>query len=377
MNKRQFLRTLAVSPFAIGIADNSFANEEDLDLNSYYIDPQKYGMNSESSDNSAALKKAIDISAETGLPIAIRSSSLPYRILGDIVLKGTGGTIQGVGGRTHLMFEGGGLILSEPDSKNRGQILRDIMISRTGSFGPALLLKTTRSAKSTRFTWNNVHILSSSGDGVVFEGAYLGAISGLWVTRCEGTGIVFKPGNEKNSNAAGANSINFMGGEAQNCGWGVEATDTKGITFSGFAIEGNRLGGLWLRGDNRAFTLAGGYFENNAKGKGKGQEKGAKAKYHCDIRIGDPEWKGDQNRNISINNAFFSDGKIQHKNAVWIEDNQKNIIFNLPYFWAYGDSPIQFANTVNNNSSGQVYAGENSRADGKSSPIIKHDLKFW
>ena len=338
------------------------------------IDAREFGLDSESPDNADALRKSIEAAKEKGVGVVIVGSNRPYKVKGDIVLSGNFAMLAGAGGNAHLEFINSKLIIGEVGEKFRGQVLRDLVLSKSQGSGPVILVKTTRKARHSRFTWDNIHITNSSGDGVEFQGSFLGAITGLWITKCNGTGITFLPGNERDSNAAGANSIGFFGGEVQSCDWGIEATDTKSITFNAFAIEGNRMGGIWMHGDNRAFTFSGGYFENNAKSKKKPANKNSG---NFDVVIGDPSWKGQPNRNIYFNNNFFSDGRVQHKSAVLIEPNQKNIVFNSPVFWAYGAHPIALSGGKSNGSSGQVINGSNERPDDKSVNILSDNLSSW
>lgn len=339
--------------------------------NAVSIDARDYGLDASSADNAKALKNAISAGKSHGLPVIIPGSNQPYKVKSDIVLSGDYAMLAGGGGNAHLELIDAKIVIGEHGEKFRGQVLRDLVLSKSKGSGPVILVKTTRKARHSRFTWDNIHIIRSSGDGVEFQGSYLGAITGLWITKCEGTGIIFRPGTEEESNAAGGNSLGFFGGEVQSCNWGIEATDTKSITFNAFAVEGNRVGGIWLHGDNRVFTFNGGYFENNGK-QGKKKTSG-----FYDIVIGDSSWAGKPNRNILFSNNFFSDGRIQHKTAVFIETNQKNIVFDSPVFWAYGSSPIAFAGGKKNNSTGRIVNGSNERPDNKNISVLDTKLSSW
>ena len=333
-----------------------------LSASKHYVDVTDFGMSPNNDDNGPALQDAIDEAALTGMPVRIPSSRTPYRIVGDVTLKGDGALLQGIGNAAHLQFDGGALIVHEILVKNRGMNIRDLRFSRIGDPGPVIVARNTSevdTGKHSRITWSNVHILESTGDGLLFEGFFLGTIHGLWVHKCIGTGIVFRNYGGSNANNTGTNAIGIFGGEVQACGWGMEASDTKGITFSGFAVEGNKLGGIWLHKDNRVFTINGGYFENNASTKTSSLSEQGR---FCDIRIGDDEIEGQDNglgnRNIHFNNVFFSDGNDQHNSAVWIGNGHKNIVFTTPLFRAYGSSPIRLLDNSNNTSTGRVLFGD-------------------
>jgi len=356
MLKRTFLKTSIAASLAL--MNNAMASES-MNLNNIpFVDPRQFGMSADSENNSPALNEAIAEAEKRSYPVMIPGSPVPYRFQSDVILRGNGVMLAGIGGGASLLFDGCGLVVGQTDSRYRGQVLRDLTISRTGAPGPALLARVTRKARSSRFTWSNIHIAYSTGDGVAFEGAYLGSIHGLWITKCEGNGIVFRQSDNEHKNKAGANALNFSGGEVQSCEWGIVASDTKGIVFTGFTVEGNRSGGIWLRDDNRAFSFFGGYFENNAK-----LASGDAA--YCDIRVGGVEADKQPNRNVLVSNVFFSDGKVQHENAVWIDSRQRNIVFDSPHFWAYRKHPVVLAGGDKNTSTGSIRGGANERPDRK------------
>jgi len=336
--------------------------------NKYYVDTRTIGLSSDSKDNSHALRTSIAESEKSGLPILIPASIKPYTILGDITLKSSGAALIGTGGDAHLKFVDGGLRIVAESSHSRNIQIRDISVSRVGVSGAAISVVAIKKASPIRFTWTNIHIHESSGDGLLLEGPYLGTISGLWITKCKESGISIAPNTVgNNSKSASVNSISIFGGEVQNNEWGISAAGSKNFTLTGFAIQGNRSGGVWLKGKNRLFSINGGYFENNAKSFG-GQRSSIRE--HCDIRIGDRDWQSSQNSNIDISNCFFSDGRDQHRSAVWIESQQENIYFHQPFFWGYSGSPIALANPSHNTSTGTIVNAVAERPDGKKIRII-------
>lgn len=171
----------------------------------------------------------------------------------------------------HLIITDGGLIVHGDTPVLEGQSLKHVSVTRLGAPGPAIHVIATSDTsvappvnqRSVRWTWSDIHVCESTGEGVVFEGAFLGTAHGLWVRNCQGDGIVHRLGTV-NSNGIGSNAISIFGGEVVNCERGIYSEYANGSSYYGYTVEGNRSFGIELGTENHAFSFDGGFFENNS-----------------------------------------------------------------------------------------------------------------
>lgn len=245
------------------------------------------------------------------------------RLVGDIIGK-------------DIIIDSGALILD----CERKRLLRDVSITRIGSSGPAIIVRADGDKQEIRFSWDNVCVFESNGDGIIFEGTFLGSINHLWIEKCQGDGIIFRNNTTTaNPNNAGANALSIHGGEIQACNVGIRARDTKGVSFTGYTVEGCNDFGILLEDDNRNFSFDKGYFENNKRNAVGGPS---------DILV---LGNGIPNRAICFNCNYFSDGGINHARAIEVVQNVGNDVHtSTNHYWAYADTQPSNAQSDGTNS---------------------------
>ena len=320
----------------------------------YHIYSDDHGVEEHNQDNGDAFRSALEECKFTGLPLLIRPTQVGYRINGDLDVYGGFNGLLSPGPGAHLNFVDGGLVYNpriSTEKKQHDDRIENISVSRSGTVGPAMKVSSAQGLNIIRWLYTNLRITGSTGHGLELEGTYLGAIHGLFIEDCAGSGIYSAPGTEPDSFPLGLNSIGIHGGEIINCEWGIEITDTKTFNLHSYAIEGNNAGGVWLKEDNRNFLWSGGYTENNAKQHP--YDSANPEEFYTDIRVG-VEGSTKPNESCSFNDIRFSDGGVSHRRAIWIENDQQKINIRTPLFRAYGGPPIHLVDGTDNTSSGFV-----------------------
>lgn len=231
-----------------------------------------------------------------------------------------------------ITIDSGSVII---DSSDWYHVMRSVRITRIGSSGPALIVRDTRATRSTRWSMFQVIIAGSTGTGVEFQGTFLGDVHGLYVRQCESDGVVLKPYTGQYANKTGSNAVNFFGGEVQSCERGIYAENTKGVNFYGFTPEGNRGVGLHL---NQVDTMSfhGGVFENNGT--------------QLDRRTASDIYIEKGSRVITIEGNDFSDGRIQHRDAIDTDGSNSVVCVDKNMFRAYSeDIPVKGDEIITSN----------------------------
>jgi hypothetical protein len=220
------------------------------------------------------------------------------------------------------------------DQGSRYNNMRNVVIRRINTPGPAVIRRTTRDVSNTRFSWDHVCV-ESTGDGVIFEGVFNGRVSGLFVRQCGGDCIIVREATVANANKAGMNAVGIFGGEAQSGNVGIRAANCHTVTFHDFSVQGNRDWGVVAERENEALNFIGGHYENNRKDT-TGRE-------FSDIYV-----RGDSQL-VNVFGARFSDGKDQHAGAI-LNDSDSLVNASGNYFWAYGKTtPVEGANLKGDN----------------------------
>lgn len=334
------------------------------------INPVDYGLDCEGDPvlNQQALTDAIQASYDSGLSIEIPESNIPYTIQGDVDFSIDDRSISGKSNNVRLNFVDGGLRVAEDIHGDTGRVnfnsgLNNLILSRSGSVGPALLFQNSIPDNTIRSSWNNIQIRGSSGNGFEVRGGYILDIHSLYIDQCAENGIDADNSTVTGANPAGANAVRIFGGEIQSCDWAVRLHDTKCFSFFGMTYENNKSGGIILDGDNRAFGDYNGYYESNARDN---RHVNNQNNFNSDIWI-----KGD-NCACTFHTPFFADGGVAHRHAVFIEDGSNQILIDNPYFNNYGAAPIRLDAGSANTTTGQVRMGCNVRAGSLFQPLVSN-----
>lgn len=216
--------------------------------------------------NDAAVRAAFAEAASSGR--ALHFTNGDFTVTGNITVT-TRIELLGDGYTSRLLFTDGGLILDATTAYILHPKIRDLRIRRIGTVaGPALHLKGAGVYGVARITAYNVHLsspagntsqMSNAGDALLIEGSYLGYFHGCYFEEAQyGIRGIVSVGD-----ATGVNSICFYGGEANGNRYGWQIDRPAGVSFYGFATEGNYAGGGRVTGVARGFTYHGGYFELN------------------------------------------------------------------------------------------------------------------
>jgi len=185
-----------------------------------------------------------------------------YRVTGDLTIDWDDGFIRSLeGSQAKLAFTDGGLVLDGSTRWLSRNLVADLVITRAGTVGPAVYLNGGGSGTGpVRWTLQNLHVESSTGDALRIAGAYIGQLIGCYL-RCSETGLAVT--SDPTSGTVYGQAITFVGGEIQGNRHAAALDSALGFSFFGTTIEGNRISGVELMSNCRNILFAGCYFEAN------------------------------------------------------------------------------------------------------------------
>lgn len=209
--------------------------------------------------NAAALAAAIAAVAAGGTVIIPAGT---YAITGNITIANDNVTLRGTGDATYLNFTDGGILVDGSAGLTTEIAVHDISIRRNGTAGAALRLKGAGAGTGVaRFNASNIRVRSSTGEGLLVDGSYIGTFTGCYFVGCA-TGIKIQA--DSVGGTVYGNNLTFVGGETQGCAVAASLNAPIGITFVGHAFEGSTTSGVELPSAAYAANFYGCYFEGNA-----------------------------------------------------------------------------------------------------------------
>lgn len=257
-------------------------------------------------------------------------SSGTFTITGDLVIATNGMTMTGDGDRTLLDFTGGGIVYDGSAGFLTELALHNLSIRRTGTAGAALRLKGGGGASTgvAHFNANNVRVRSSTGEGLLIDGAYIGTFTGCYWSGCV-TGV--KIAADSGIGNVYGNNYTFLGGETVTCQNAIVMTNPFGVSFIGHAIEGSTVSGVEIKGGAYAVVFDNCYVEDNAG---------------FDFKIGTTT----NCYNVAIRGGYFADALPVRKTHSIIVNRGQALRFEDISFAGYAGVPISiqeaFADTV-------------------------------
>ena len=228
-----------------------------------YINATTYGLKTSATGtaNATALTAAIAALPAEGGTIFIPRGT--YAIAGDITIAKDFVSIRGIADATFLDFANGGLIFDGFSTFTTEVGLYDLSLRRTGSAGPALRLKGGGNGTGVaHFNAANVRIRSSTGEGLLVDGSYIGTFTGCYFMACSTYGI--KTAVDTGSGTVFANNLTFLGGETVGCVNAMYIDSVRAITFIGHAIEGNTSTGVEIPRDSYGVAFYNCHWEANS-----------------------------------------------------------------------------------------------------------------
>ncbi len=224
-----------------------------------YVNVQSFGAKGDGeTDDTAAFKRAL-ASASDGSTIFVPPGT--YRITQDLSYPATRSiSWRGAGLGSVLSFISSGLILTGgTEGTEKRLTIEALKIQRQGSAGAALSLDGATSVGLSRWALRDLHIVSVAGAGIYIEGAWIGTMDNIVVTRSK-VGVQIELDRESRNTSM--NALTVTGGEVQACidGWRIKGV--AGLTMLGHTVEGN-VRGITATNTPRGINIDGGYFEHN------------------------------------------------------------------------------------------------------------------
>jgi len=294
-----------------------------------YIDARTTMINVAEDYGTASAQVLAAVSAAKAAGRGLYFKAGTYTITGDLTLDYHFASMVGEGAATVLNFTNGGIVLDGSVTQMSRTTLRDMRISRAGTAGPVLFLKGAGSGSGAiRFTFDNLDIQGSTGDGLEVSGSYIGTITGCYFRSCTGRGVYLHA--PASFPTFSSNAISFHGGEIQqNTGGGVELSRATNISFFGTTIEGNTAFGAKL---NDCYSI--GFYNIYMEANGSD-----------DILIGDVT----TNRGVVVTSGYFAESGTNNAGGVAktrsiraINGTGINIESNTFLGWA-ANSPVNVA----------------------------------
>jgi hypothetical protein len=242
-----------------------------------------------------------------------------FNITGNLSITDDNMTLHGSGDNTFLDFAGGGLIIDGTSGFTTETHLRDLSLRRTGAAGPALRYKGAGSGTgAAHFAATNVRVRSSTGEGLLVDGSYIGTFTGCYFMS-SATGI--KITADSGAGDVYGNALTFSGGETQGCAVAANLSNPLGVNFFGHTFEGSTTSGVELPAGAYATGFYGCYFEANAG---------------WDVKVGTTA----NCYNVPIYGCVFLDGPTGKTNSI-IAVRARALPIEGCTFNGYGGAPVK------------------------------------
>lgn len=211
--------------------------------------------------NNTAVRAAWAVARASGRGLYFSGGS-SYSITGDLYIDQSRMQVTGDGDTTRLAFTDGSLVLDGRAATIQHTRIKDLQITRAGTVGPALsILGDGYDNTVARFSVDNVAVMSSTGDGVLVSGSYIGNFNSLYVQLA--TTSVRIVGVEGSPGLITGNALTFNGGELHYGDVAVYMKNVISVNFFGTCIETFKVGGVEIDGGAFGVNFVGCYMERN------------------------------------------------------------------------------------------------------------------
>jgi len=293
-------------------------------LNAYFEERFPVSVKDHGADPAAS--GAVNAAAFTAALAAVSSGGCvvvpagTYAITGNVTIASDNVTLRGVADATYLDFAGGGIVVDGTTGYTTEIGIHDISLRRTGAAGPALRFKGAGSGTGvSHFNVSNVRVRSSTGEGLLIDGSYIGTFTGCYWIGCSTYGI--KIAADGTTGLVFGNNISFFGGETQGCVNAASLSAPTGVNFYGHAFEGSTTSGVELPTSAYAAGFYGCYFESNVG---------------YDIKIGTTAMC----YNVTVHGCIILDGTSAKTNSI-IGIRSRALTIEGTTFNGYGGPPVK------------------------------------
>ncbi len=226
---------------------------------SVVVNAKEYGVKGDGTTDDTAALNTLLAGAGAGKTVLLPGGT--YKLSGDVVVGTSGTSIVGHGNGTYLDVANGGLVFNGAAAYLTEINLENLSLRRTGTAGAALRLKGAGGATGVaHFNAANVRVRSSTGEGLLVDGSYIGTFTGCYFMGCA-TGI--KVANDSVLGNVSGNNLSFLGGETGSCTVAANISSSLGVNFYGHAFEGSTTSGVELPAGAYGAGFYGCYFELN------------------------------------------------------------------------------------------------------------------
>ena len=296
-------------------------------------------------DSTAAIQAKIDALTSGGTLFIPRGT---YKLTSNLTITNDNTVLRGAADGTFLDFAGAGIVIDGTAAFTTEIGLRDLSIRRTGTAGPALHLKGGGAgAGAVHVNASNVRVRSSTGEGLLIQGSYIGTFVGCYWMGAATYGI--KVAADTGAGTIFGNNMTFVGGETQGCVNAMYLDTAVGLTFVGHAIEGNTSTGVEIPRGAYGVAFYNCYWESNA---GYDLKVGTTANCHA----------------VGVYGGFVTDGSAAKNNSI-ILIRGKSLEFRGVPFVGHSAEPI----SVQEASAGAVWGRvDNCTTDGLRTGVVNY-----